>query len=249
MPSRLGSRLQELERFDNAGGQSPKHGNDGLALVGLRPAEAYMEGRLVVVLRIEARSRPKANRWGCWLTLRSARDNSDAGNSAASGGADISDDSELLRRQQDFVLIGNVEDMELNEIVPLPSRVGLHIVGQNFDNPDTGAVPVFFMSLHHGFTALPRVLATGIDDREKGTLVRRVASGSHEFAIGVVKGGPEIVQSIAEDRWGVLGEMGSERFPARLAVVLGNEGLSVCRSVAFEDAFEIVDVMFGPFGL
>ena len=159
-------------------------------------------------------------------------------------------DGVLSSRQQDGVLVGNVELMEFGEIVALPTRVGLHLIGQDLDDMSAGAGARFFMSLHGGFSALPAILAARINDGEKGALVNRVAIGPDQFTVSVVKGGPEVVERIAQNGGSVFREPPAERARhAELTIVLGSEHLFIARDVRSENFIEVLDVMFGPFGL
>lgn len=147
------------------------------------------------------------------------------------------------------MLVSNVQDVEIDKVFTLPSNVRLHLVGQGVDNVVAGTIPRLFMSLHGGFASLPGILPVGVDDGEEGSLVNSVAIGRHKCTVSVIQGGPEIVQRIAKHGWGVLREVGADRGAPGLAIILWPKGLFVSRNVAFEDAFEMVDVMFGPFGL
>jgi hypothetical protein len=71
-------------------------------------------------------------------------------------------------------------------------------------------------------------------------------------AISVVEGGPEIVQNVAKNRRRMFGEKcvrpGSLPLQ-KLIITLGVQSLYIVRDVLFEEGFEAVDVMFGPFYL
>jgi hypothetical protein len=101
------------------------------------------------------------------------------------------------------------------------------------------------MGLGGVFKLLPRTL---LGEGKLGVFVDGAAIGLDQDAVSVVEGGPEIMQRITEDGWCVLGKPSAYNGP-RLTVVLGDEGFLVGGNVDFENAFQLTDVMIGPFGL
>lgn len=237
------TQLDVLERGAHVPEQPLKHWKNGLPLKGLCFSEAYLKSNLIVVLRIRAKLGSEREYW-CAIG-----NEGDSGDSPSACRADFVDAGLLLRGQQDHVLVGNVQFVKVGEILTLPAHPRLYVVGQEFDDVNPGAIPVFFMSFHHGLTALPRVLAVGINNGEKRALTDGVAVGLDQLAVCVVEGGTEVVKRVSEDSWRVLGESSPQGDCPGLTIVLGSDSMFVVRNVHFENAFELVDVMFGPFGL
>ena len=196
--------------------QTLQNRNNGLVLKGLSFPKAYLEGHLVVVLRIRPRSEAKGD---CWCAISY---DGHAPEPASVLHLDLADVNGLLRRQEDHVLIGNVENVKVNEVRALSSEVRLYLVREEVDDVIAGAGTKFFMSSHGGYASLPGVLAAGVHDGEERPFVNGAAIGLNERAISVVQCGTEVMERIPEHGWSVLGEVSPNReSDARAAVVFG----------------------------
>lgn len=217
---------------------------DGLALIGLSPAKAYLEGRLLIVALFRNKARPQ-DRYAV-VCLKSDVLERDCDSTRFE--CDAFDLNNLAGGQQHGVLVSNVEEMELDEVRTIPSWIGLYLVKDQVDHHLTGTTSRFFMSVNGTFQMLPFPFPC---DREKGPTMDLVTVGFDQNAICVVKGGSEIVKRIAKDRGCVSRQSYAERggLIPRTTIGVSSESLSVANEVALEDTFELVDVVFGPFGL
>jgi hypothetical protein len=67
-------------------------------------------------------------------------------------------------------------------------------------------------------------------------------------AVSVIKGGAQIMESIAQNGWSMRGESPSEFLPP-VWITVRDKGLCACSDVRPNNVFEMVDVMCGPLGL
>ena len=232
--------LQPVERLNGSGVQVFKHRDDVLPFKGLPVAEAYLEGRLVVC----------AIFWnpvdlnGVMVTVRYE---GNAENPATAGELQLFNECALLGGQQDHVLVSDVEDVKLEEVFALPSRERLYLFEDELDDLRAGSMARFGMSVDGTLKVLPRAVFC---EGEPDVTVDRAAIGFDEDTVSVFKGGPEIVQRIAENCGRMPGKLAANdsRFP-RLTIILGDHSLFVAVDVGAENVFQLKDVVFGPFSL
>lgn len=229
-----------MEGFIYAGSQAPQDRKNGLPLKGLSISEAYLKGELWLVIFFKPHPGLQDNRWciACY--------ESDPTDPSPTFKPNVLYVGALLGRQENHVLVSDVEDMEFDEVCPLPSRVRLYLVENDGDHFIAGRVPRFGMSLDGTLKVLPRAL---FGEGESGVPVDGAAIGFDENTVSVIKGGSEIVKRIAQDRGGVAGEASANLAFPHLKIELGRDSLFTRTDVAAENVFEMVDVMFGPFGL
>ena len=142
------------------------------------------------------------------------------------------------------MLVGDIEQMQPVE-VRLAPRVRLYFIE---DKPlHIGARPgPLFLAVDGTFKRLPV-----FGEREGGLAIDRASVCFDKDAIHVVEGGAEVVYRIAEHRWRMARESGSDGLPGThwppTLVGLTSEELCVCTHVLPEDTFKLVKVLFSPF--
>lgn len=147
---------------------------------------------------------------------------------------------------QDEVLVGDIEHMQAVE-AQSPAFVGLYVVEDFVDDQIAWRNSFLFMSIDGTFKRLP-VFAEG----KTAKIAKCGTSGIAYDVVRVVKGNPEVVDSITHDSRCVFGERGgTSMLPAfqKAVLALGPQSLHVVTDVSREYDFQLVDVMFGPFNL
>lgn len=145
-------------------------------------------------------------------------------------------------RNQQFVLIGNVEQMEHPEQF-IPALVWF----DRLENVHRSLTPALGYSTVLGFERLNTVV-----DGESG-LITQVISDVHHIPPQNVQRGAKVVRGITRDRTKArregLVDMSAKYPVPRLRLDLASEFIRVAFCEGLDFGFEIVDVLFGPFDL
>ena len=207
---------------------------------GLSVAEAYLKGDLVVCVLFE----PEIGD-DCWAATVAFKGH--VGNGASTGERDPIDHNSLSCGQEHDVLVRDVEQVEVEQIVSIPSFVGLYLIKDAADNSFAGAATRFGMSLDGTFKVLPAFL---FGEGKLDVPVDAAAIGFDQQTVSVVKGGPEVMNCIAQNSRCVSGKRSpnGRRFPS-ITIATGDHSLSAFTDVRPENVFKVRDVIFGPFGL
>lgn len=226
--------LKSLERVQNT-----------LTLKGCAFCEAYVEGRLRIVLEYGPKSGREPNGAKRHVVLRHEREvpPSSASRSVFADDLKLTNACFDLGRDEDVVLVSDVEAMNAIKIVPSVLE-RFDIVQDAGDDCLAGEKSVF-LSLQGGFRALPITV-----EWEARPAVNGAAVGFDERTVAVVQGSSEIMNSVPYYKWRVLRNRPakSSEFPSVL-IKLGIKRADVLCSVAANNAFELRDVMMGPFYL
>lgn len=241
--------LQSAQCLHNSSMEPPKNRYNGLALKGLSPSKAYLEGNLIVVALVRPRSGSKGDGIPLYLSFGYDSKAADSRHPPVFGNREeILYGDPLLSRQKNHMLVGDVEPMDSEEVVSIPSFVRLHNIDDVVDNRLAWPMSRFGMSFDGTFKALPICIFT---KGETSELSDGISVGLDQGAVRVIQGGAEVVQRIPQDGGCVRGDRCSDaacRFPL-LTAALGVQSIFVRIDVCHKNAFQIVDVMFGPFGL
>jgi hypothetical protein len=247
----LRSISDEIESFNDVGLKAFKAAQNTLSFKWLSILKDYLEGRLWVVMEYRVatqRGSDKISPRGFFAILNAKRDSLET-DIAATWGFDSDSLAEphfLGHGNQDVVLIRNIEEVQPIKS-QLPSFVWLYSTDDRVDNGIGRRESKIFMSIDG---ALKRFLI--FPKGKEGPPCDLSAVGFHHDTVSVVEGGPEVMNGIAENGWGVLGEGGHVGLPLAFqpsTIFLGPQSLHVARDVSAEYDFELVDVMFGPFYL
>lgn len=199
--------------------------------------EGYIEGRFGVAVVFDVHSANGKERFCIWMhsgDLASMK-------SYARPDLEAIEINRSFRRDEIGVLVGNVQHVQAVEVLSFPSLVGLYRVEDEIPY-GVGRAGVWFLSLKGG-TAPSPVGSTW----KLRPGVRLASIGLDEKAVAVIKGGPEVMERISKDGWGVPGHgLPETPFPEAFCVLLGAERFGVCINPALEDTLEFVDMMFGP---
>jgi hypothetical protein len=147
---------------------------------------------------------------------------------------------------QDAVLVGDVKQVQPVK-AQIPGFVRLYSADNCIDDAVGWRESRVFMSINQVFKRFPT-----FTERKMRPIGDLVPIGFHHDTVSVVEGGPEVVDSVTENGWSVLGErgdIGAFRAFQPSTIFLGPQSLHVARDVSAEYDFELVDVMFGPFYL
>jgi hypothetical protein len=128
----------------------------------------------------------------------------------------------------------------------LSTFVRLYLINDNVNDCVRRRQSLEFLSIDGTFKRLPILV-----EREECISSDSTPICLDHNAISVVESGSEIMQHVAKDGRRMFGE--KRRSGAlslqKLIITLGAQSLYAVRDVLFEDCFEAVDVMFGPFYL
>ncbi len=251
-PSQSRHAAGQLRSFSDLGqlSESPSHTlqessqnrKNGLVLKGLSPAKAYLEGCLLIAVLFKSRAGVKRN-CGCIACY-----DCDPGYPTASFDGQIINMGVLGRGKQDHMLVRDVQNMEMQEVRTLPSRERLYVIKDDFDNFVAGPKTRFCMSLDGTFKVLPSAI---FGEGEFDMLVDGAAIDFDKDTVSVIQGGSEVMEGIPQDRRRMARETAPDcvrAFPW-VTIAVGLESIFVRTDVLPENLFEVVDVMFGPFGL
>jgi hypothetical protein len=247
----LRSIADEIESFNDVGLKAFKADQNTLSFKWLSCLEDYLEGRLWVVMEYRVATRRGLDKVSPrrFFAILNAKRDSHKTDIAATWGFDIDSLAEphfLGHGNQDVVLIRNIEEVKPVKS-QLPSFVWLYSIDDRVDNGIGRRESKIFMSIDG---ALKRFI---VFSKGKESAPCDLSSvGFHHDTVGVVEGGPEVMDGIAEHGWSVLGEggqIGAFRAFQPATVFLGPQSLHVARDMGGEYDFELVDVMFGPFYL
>lgn len=239
--------LKSRESYDSIVGdyrQALKRVQDALTLKGLSFVEAYVEGRA----RIAVEFRPKSLCQADGRRLIAVWNfKGEIAESATSRISECVQNVEPLNHHNSIccnksvMLVSDVETIDPIEITPI-NLERLYFIEDEIDNIVAGQGSCF-LSVDGRFRVLPRV-----SKRELCPSLDAAAIGFNERTINVVKGSAEIMDSIANDCWGVPRDATAQASPLPLLRVgLKPQGFDVFSHVSADNDFELLDVMIGPF--
>ena len=236
---RISDPLQVPEGADNAGVHFGERRKDGLAFKGLAPAKAYLEGRLLLCVLFECATGNGGTLAACYEC------DSRNGDSVRKG--EVVNVRHLVGGQQDHVLVRDVEQMQVEQVLPFASRERLYLVEDKPNDLRAGTATRFGMSVDGAFKVLPSAF---FGEGKFDVLVDGAAIGFDQNTVSVVQGGAEIVKRIAQNRGGVARQRLSDRrlFPS-VTIAVGDESVFALTQVSPKNVFKVRDVVFGPFGL
>jgi hypothetical protein len=238
---RICAVLQALEGGVDLCDQRLKNPKHGLSLVGLPIAEAYLKRSLLIYVVYE-------RHFGVDALNSTGKDNRKVRKGTTISKADMFDPNFLTGGQQNHVFVGDVQNMQVDKILPVPSLVRLYDVENVVDDVLVGGVPGFGMSIDGTLKALPIRM---IDNGEFNMLVDSSSIGFDKNTVSVVQSGPEVMQRVAQNGGSMPRERlanGCDAFP-ELTISIGPHSLSVASKVHLKNVFKLQDVLFGPFGL
>lgn len=239
--------FEDAEGFDSRFLQGADCFEDALALKGLSISESYIKGALWVAMKFSP-AVSGVNE----ASIVALVNNVDTVNPASCfrpgrvQEVELVNPHDVLRRDEDLMLIGDVELMQAIKI-KAPGFIGLYLVDDDADDLVAWRNSLLFMSLEGTLKRLP-VPMKG----ESGEIAKRCGVRHTSDVVSVVEGGTKIVQRIAKDGWRVSRERGRPAALSRLQpamLVLGAQSLHVVTDVVPENGFKLVDVVFGPLHL
>ena len=238
--------LEAREKYDRIGNEALKsfeRVQNTLTLEGCAFSEAYVEGRLRIVLEYSPYSLRETDGGERQVVLRHDGEVFPL-SSPSSIGQDYLHLTNLgfnLSADENVMLIGNVEPVDTIEVVP--SVLERFDIIQNAVDDGIARSNSLFLSPQVGFRTLPISV-----EWKSGAIADGATVGFDERTVTVVKGRSEIMNRVAHDQWSVLwnGAPESSHFPLVL-VKLGIERLDVICRVSPDNLFKLRDVMIGPF--
>jgi hypothetical protein len=242
--------FEAFQSLNSASVQSLQYGKNGLKLKGLPPSKAYIEGCLIVCALLRANTASECN--GATVALPFGYE----GNSTYP--TTISEFDALSfefagNGYQNHMFVGNVKEVDTQEVITMPSFVRLHHIENMPDNRLTWCTTKFGMSLNGTFTALPAgIFGKGeIDIPLIGMGHDIAAVGLDQNTVRMIKGGPKVVDRVAKNCGRVRGNGCTDtacRYPS-LTATLGVQSIFVRVDVCSKNALEVIYVMLSPFDL
>lgn len=246
----LGSFQKEIESFNDVGMKSIHRSQNTLPFKGLSLLESYIKGILWIAVEYRPPAADKIGVSGVWILLNGQ---GNAGNGVTCFPSKFISDLGLIRDNhiscrwdKHMVLVGDVQKMQSIE-AELPGFVRLYLIDNNVIDCIGRRQSLEFLSIDGTFKRLP-VLA----EREERVSCNSSPIFLDHNAISVIEGSPEVMQRIAQDCRCMFGERSGRpgALPLqKLVIMLGSQSIYTVRDVLFENSFEAVDVMFGPFYL
>lgn len=241
--------MQSQERLVYSFGERSEGFDDARSLKGLSFLKAYLEGGLRIVVLFDFCDLSKKvieGEVGYAVRVERYSGNSDT-SSALLTGNHVIDMHGSCGRDDDHMLVGDVEHMESDQIGAIPSRVRLYHIDNVVNDGAAGALTGLVLALNGTLKVLPSALHR---EGKFGMLRDGVPVRFDQNTVRVIEGGPEVVQGIAEDGGCVPGEADDNpRFFPTVTVALGPKTFFVRTDVLPENIFKVRDVMVGPLGL
>jgi hypothetical protein len=248
--SELCSLQDEIESFNDVGMKGIHRAQNTLSFKWLSFVKNYIEGLLWIAVKYRPASSNKVGGNGFLVLLNGQRH---TGNSVPCFTPQFVSDLNLIRDDhisccwnENMVLIGDVQKMQSVE-TQLPAFVRLYLINDNVNDCVRRRQSLEFLSIDGTFKRMPVLV-----EREECISSDGVPICLDHNAISVVESGPEIMQHIAKDGRRMFEEkrVRPGALPLqKLIIALGTQSLYAVRDVIFENSFEAVDVMFGPFYL
>jgi hypothetical protein len=235
---------------------------DRLSLDNLRISERYVKGTIDLLVHIYVRE-PDDLGYFCAIlryhepTARRIANQSLSVGHELSHGRNVGEQVSELRvivakaesreaiahDQQQAVFIDNVKLVELPEAI-VPSSIRL----EGIKDANRGRANSLYHSLKLGF-----VYGSSLADGKISPFGRDFAVGLDQLPSQVVEAAPKLMDSFASDQRNVCGELranvDAKDAVSALRVRLASDSIWVGFAKGFNSAFEIVDVVFGPFDL
>lgn len=245
----LRSLQDEIESFNDVGVKSIHRFQNTLPFKGLSLIESYIEGVLWIALEYRSAAANEVGVSG-FLVLLNGQGHARKAVTCflpefVEQFSRFPNDHICGCRDKDVMLVSNVQKVQPIE-AKLPIFVRLYLIENDIDNCIGRSQSLEFLSIDGTFKRFP-VLA----ERKEGMFSNRSLVFLDHDAISVVEGGLEVVQRIAQNGRGVFGEEPRRgALPLQKSVIaLEAQSLYIVRDKLFENSFEAVDVMFGPFYL
>ena len=235
--------LDQPQRFGRGVVERPYRPQNTLPLVGLSLLEAYLENRLWIALQYRASFSDIDELTALVLIRYHECDASDVSDCFRPGGIrniEPVDSHFRLCRDENDVLIDNIETMEAVKS-ELPAFVRLYFIEDGIENGLTWSTSLLFMSIDGTFKRLPVLMEGECPAIKPSRFV-----GVCRDMVSVIECGPKIMDGIAKHGAGVFREGGG--IFQRATIFLSPHSLHVASDVVPEEGFELIDVMFGPFG-
>jgi hypothetical protein len=155
--------------------------------------------------------------------------------------------SKLGVRDQQLMLIHNVEQVKTPQGLPIPSSVGLYHILDTFVDLSRGLV-----LCKSAFNGCYKSLA-GFTDRKFRETSPLASPKQLHFAHGIVEGRPQIVDSISEDeresKWQRFYGADSKKVTTAFDLVIHHDNVVCCVREEREYVIQFIDVLFGPINL
>lgn len=237
---------KDFERAVRSYQQITKDGNDFLVWKGLIPLEAYVEGRLRILLRLKNHIGTKVEDT-IFLDLRAECRQScvPLNDSAAGQSADVIRDVDFRHcRDENHMLVGDVELVKAVEPLAIPTQKRFYRIDDSISHSLTRTYSRRHMSIDGTFKRVP-ILPEG----EKGMPSWQIPVGLDANTVSVIQGGPKVMDRIANYCRRVFGEVSADnnRLVPVFLLCLTAENITVFSNVSAENTFQLDDVMFGPF--
>ncbi|MGA9657834.1 MAG: hypothetical protein WBQ60_01865 [Asticcacaulis sp.] len=227
------SFAQTNERLKNA-----------LVFKGLSFCEAYVEGRLRIAMIYRPHTISEAKGRSLMAVIGN---NAEAGQ--VSHWAPISatqlhliDSQNGLSGDEKVMLISNIEPVNSVEFTTVFLE-GLYDVKDMIEY-GLGGLGSCFLSIGGSYRILPSV-----PERKLRPLIDSAAVGFNQNTVCVIKGTPEVMDCVTDDSWRIYRQSTSDTFGLFpiTTLVLSAHSVHVLTDIGVNNAFELVDVMVGPF--
>lgn len=241
--------LKFEKRVVHSLGQNPECRDNAFALKGLSFFEAYLEGHLRFCVIFDPRHPGEKLFKGHVRVVACAQ----AHIGETKLPSDVIPEPDILnvhRRccgQDAGVLVGDVQQVEAEQVCSIPSFVRLYDIEDVVDDEAARSMTGLFMSIDGTLTVLP----VAFRDKRKGApFSDGVPVSDDQNAVSMIKGGSEVMERVPQDRGRMLWETNAETklFPT-VSVFLGSKSLSIRTNMLAENIFKVSDVVFGPLGL
>jgi len=234
------NRLDAVNRCTDVYLKLAKRWENQTALLGHSLIENYCEGRLAFVCDLDI-SVPQASVIGCPIIGDHPVGNLNLLVSLVYK-ANTIDYSDLHMRNDELMLIGNVETVQSPEGSPIPSSVRLYRI---HDVVDDWARGLRFESAIDGAEKLIPSFA----DEETGFVVPSASVSKLNIADSEIESRSEIMKCVSKDQREIirnrLTRFDVNNITSALRIVLDQETVRIVRSEVPHLSFKIVDVLFG----
>lgn len=250
-------RGEKLDESLDKLGKLMERWDQRLTLDNLALAERYLKGELRIVVHARHGASGRRAEEYCAIFKRILpvgwTESKEHGNvrrhgpfgAVVEGAGEVQDDTLVCASDgnKEYVLICDVETVEPpKRLVPSLVRLGL------LNNAQRTLGNSLYFSKMTGFKSVG-----ALENGEPGLVNYRAAADAHKFAGQQVERGPKIVDSIAYD--GAPPERGLGRNSdlkdalASLRLIVGDDFIGFALPKNWDERFEVMDVLFGPFDL
>lgn len=233
--------LKQVQSQGDVLREKGKFREDAFTLKGLPLAEAYLEGFLWIAIKLSGLAWPESNGRVHWIVAKIA--DPDVGQRRAVIEHHLLDGHRIGSGDEHQVFVRDVELMDAIEMERATIE-GLYLIEDHRLSFEAWRKSPLFMSLDGSFHRLPI-----LPERKLGMSVDGIPPVLNEYTVRMIKGGPEVMERIAQDGGCMAGETDTyESATPSLTIALGAQSLHVLLHNRPENVFQIADVMVGPFG-